>query len=220
MAISTYEFVRHYPSLFHMAEANTWNSIRTHGLLSTTALLNLFEIDGVVRKEIELSHRPSSVEISHEMYGKALIRDQKPMRPSALAKCLVGVSPTQWLQLLNSKVFFWPTEERLLRLLNGKEYRDRTQLVIEVSTDKLLKAHSCSVTLSPINSGSTLYNAQQRGMSTFKSLSSYPFEERRRKRGVKNAVAELTVAHSVPDIEDFCIAVSHYRKGQKIESIV
>jgi hypothetical protein len=38
------------PRLYHMAEADTWDSIREHGLLSTSALLDLFEIKGDVKR--------------------------------------------------------------------------------------------------------------------------------------------------------------------------
>jgi Family of unknown function (DUF7002) len=46
MAITPEEFANHYPCLYHMAEANIWPSIEKHGLLSTTALLDLFEVNG------------------------------------------------------------------------------------------------------------------------------------------------------------------------------
>ena len=38
-----------YPVLCHMAEAGTWPSIAANGLLSTTALLDLFEANGSAR---------------------------------------------------------------------------------------------------------------------------------------------------------------------------
>ena len=35
-----------WPRLYHMAEAGSWESVKRHGLLSTTALLDLFEVSG------------------------------------------------------------------------------------------------------------------------------------------------------------------------------
>ena len=38
-----------WPRLYHMAEAGSWPSIKERGLLSTTALLDLFELEGESR---------------------------------------------------------------------------------------------------------------------------------------------------------------------------
>jgi hypothetical protein len=45
-------------------------------------------------------------------------------------------------------------------------------------------------------------------------MKDYPFEDFRRKRGRKNAVAELSVDYSVPDIRDFVISVSELGGGR------
>lgn len=42
-----------WPRLFHMAEAGSWPMIREHGLLSTSALLDLFGVVGSNRDVIE-----------------------------------------------------------------------------------------------------------------------------------------------------------------------
>jgi hypothetical protein len=203
-----------------MAEDGTWDSIRRNGLLSTTALLDMYEISGDFRTTIESEHRPKSVPITHAAYGPAMVRDQKPMSESALRNCLIELSPSEWYQLLNSKVFFWPTYERLIRLLRGKEYKNRPHCVLTVDTAQLLERHSDRVKLSPYNSGCTLYNPPKRGKATFLPLEDYPFQERRRKAGgKKNAVAELTVEYSVPDIADFTLEVTRMKGEQVIETI-
>src|ERR1043166_6859582 len=70
--VSVEELSKRYPVLYHMAEFDTWASIRKYGLLSTTALLDLFEIDGKERSTIEKKHRPASVEIANQGLGNAL----------------------------------------------------------------------------------------------------------------------------------------------------
>ena len=52
----TEELIRYFPVLYHMANAGTWPSIRGRGLLSTSALLDLFEIRGQERERIESQH--------------------------------------------------------------------------------------------------------------------------------------------------------------------
>ena len=61
------------------------------------------------------------------------------------------------------------------------------------------------ITLSPINSGSTVYNPQPRGLNLFQTFADFPFEFRRRYG--KRAIAELSVDYSVPDLRDFVLRV-------------
>jgi hypothetical protein len=81
-----------WPRLFHMAESGSWPSIEERGLLSTSALLDLFEIDGPERYSIESRRRPESVEITHVDHGTAWIRDNKPINETVLKRTLVGMT--------------------------------------------------------------------------------------------------------------------------------
>lgn len=217
MAITQEQFLALYPRLYHMAQAGSWSSIRQHGLLSTSALLDHFEVNGTKREAIEYKHRPECVEITHPVYGRAIIRDQKPMSEKALLKCLVGTTPREWYGLLNRRVFFWVTEHRVLTLLGARAYKDLDHDVLTIDAGALLKRYTTRIALSPINSGSTVYNPQPRGSDLFRPLDSYPFEMRR-KYG-KNAVAELTIDHSVPDLRDFVIKVER-RRGQNVHRVL
>jgi hypothetical protein len=219
MTITIDQLTTYYPRLYHMAEKGIWPSIERHGLLSTTALLDLFEINGDLRRRIETEHRPQSVTITHPKHGNATIRDQKPMREGPLRECLQGMTPRQWYSMLNGRVFFWVTEDRVQTLLNAKAYRDHIHTVVTVETRSLLKKYASVIALSPINSGSTIYNPRPRGPETFRSLADYPFEERRKLRGVANAVAEEAVGYAVLDLRDFVIRVEH-RKGSRIVEIL
>jgi hypothetical protein len=213
------ELIQNYPRLYHMAEAGTWPSISKHGLLSTTALLDLFEVPAAQRKLIESSHRPECVTIAHPVHGIAVIRDQKPMRESTLRTCLEGIKPSQWYELLNRRTFFWLAPERLETLLNARAYRDRAHCVITVETAALLAKHEERITLSPINSGSTIYNPPSRSPSTFYKIADYPFQERRKTRGKQSAVAEFAVDYSVPDIRDIALLVEHRQQNRTLKRI-
>lgn len=212
MPISPEQFAVYYPRLYHMAEAGAWPSIERHGLLSTLALLDLFEVNGDRRRAILSDHRPESIRIMHPQHGAAVIRDQKPMRESALRTCLRGMTPQQWYEILNSRVFFWVTGERVRTLLNARAYRNREHTVITIETAALLARYADRMSLSPINSGSTIYKPQDRGDETFRSFDQYPFEDRRKLRGLRNAIAEAAVVYSVPDLREFVLRVEN-RKG-------
>jgi hypothetical protein len=197
---------RLYPRLFHMSHAGSFPSIQKHGLLSTTALLELFEVDGKRRTMLEEHRRSQSEAITHPIHGRAMLRDQGPLNEQKLAKALQdGLSPRDWCKLLNQKVFFWGPETRLKILQSARLYEAHRQTIIEVDTARFLERYADRVSLCRINSGSTQPMAWDRGKNTFLPLESYPLGERLRKYGVKNAVAEVTVEYSVPDIQDFVV---------------
>lgn len=207
-----------HPYLFHMATGGSWESISRKGLLSTTALLDLFEYTGQQRHEIECCHRPESVPITHPVYGTAVIRDQKPMSDRSLKKCLKTVTPKAWYKTLNRMVFFWLTEERLKTMLNARAYWNKKQDVLVVDTRSLVTAYEASIHLSPMNSGCTVPFAHPRGPKTFQEIKDYPYEEWKKKRG-KNGdlIVELAVFHSVPDICKHVLRVESRRGNKKLD---
>src|ERR1700728_2842755 len=87
------ELIDRYPRLYHTAHVDAWAGIQAHGLLSTTALLDLFEVCGHNRDLIESTRRPESVVIEHRRFGRAVIRDNKPITDGQLARCLTGMAP-------------------------------------------------------------------------------------------------------------------------------
>jgi hypothetical protein len=191
-----------------MAEDGSWDSISKHGLLSTSALLDHYAITGERRRAIESQHRPESIKISCDGLPDAIVRDQKPMSDAALKKCLRdGLTPTEWYEILNAKVFFWLSRKRLHKLLRAKAYRKFPQTVLTLRTETLLEAHREDILLSPINSGSTIMNPQPRGGDTFLSIAQYPLEQWLKKRSARDAVAELVVTGGVKDVMDHVIAV-------------
>ena len=201
-----------------MAESGSWPSIRKHGLLSTSALLDLFEKKGQERFEIESKWRPESVEISHPIYGSAVIRDQKPLRDIALHRLLDGMSVREYYELLNGKTFFWVRRERLETLLNAKAYRDRSHTILTVDTKALVKKHQKSISLSHINSGAIICGNHRRGTGTFKRIMDYPFDEMKKKKG-DEAIVELAVDYAVNDISELVIRVEEWMENKPIQLI-
>lgn len=106
-----------------MTAAGSWRTIERHGLRSVTALLDLLYLDPDRRRAIELERRPHTVRLSDPEFGEFEIRDQKPLGIAKLERCLTDMTVTEWLSLLNRKVFFWPTEQRVQDLLGAELYR-------------------------------------------------------------------------------------------------
>lgn len=200
------ELIGHHPVLYHMAAQHSWPSIRCRGLLSTSALLDLYEIGGGERERIETAHRPKSVEIRHPTLGRAFVRDQKPMSDSRLRIALEdGLTPMDWYRILNQRTFFWLTLRRLKTFLCARSYAQDWHDVLIVETTALLNAYRDRIVLSPMNSGCTVPIAHPRGLRTFLRIDDYPYGERKRKR--LEPVVELAVDHGIADIERFVLRV-------------
>jgi hypothetical protein len=129
------------------------------------------------------------------------------MTDSGLQRALRdGLSPTEWYQIINRKVFFWVNESRLDTLLRAQAYRSTPHLVLTVDTAALLGRHLDRVTLSPMNSGATRPMPHPRGRETFLALAEYPFMDRIQ-RGLE-PVVELAVEGAVPDILELLISAN------------
>jgi hypothetical protein len=198
------QIVSQYQKIYHMSDKRNWTSVRQHGLLSTTALLDLFEYRGKRRFEIESQVRIQEFRITHKDYGEVFVRDQDPMRDRPkdgiyLANSLVGITAQTWFEFLNSKVFFWADLRWLGYMLGARLYRNTSHYVFTVDTGNLLTCHSDSVLLSSINSGS-LYGRngrESRSLDTFKPIDKY----------WASWITELTVDFAVSDIFDLAISV-------------
>jgi hypothetical protein len=210
--------VRDCPHLYHMAMRQSWPSIQQHGLLSTNKLLDLWEIGGDTRRELTTRRRPASVTVSHPKLGEAVIRDQIPMHDHHLAECLRdGLTPRDWHDRLNERVFFWLTEARLERLLCANAYRRDEHIVLKVDAAALIAEHREQIELSPMNSGCTMPFPHPRGADTFLPIDEYPYSEWRAKRSARETVVELTVIGGVPNITEHVEEVSVRRCRETVE---
>lgn len=214
------ELLSDCPTLFHMAERGSWSSIRKHGLLSTSALLNAVGLTGVERHRIESQRRPENVTLRHKALGEVVIRDQKPMDDAGLNRCLQdGITPAEWYRLLNGRVFFWLTKDRLHRLLSAAAYQDSDHDVLELDAAQLITAHRSAITLSPMNSGCTKPMPHPRGRGTFTSIADYPYAHWRSRRKRGERVVELAVTGGVPDVRKYVRRVLVMRGKTKVSTV-
>ena len=202
-----------------MAALDAWPGIVRHGLLSTSAILDRLGVDADTRRGLERMQRPEGVDLWHPVHGRFHLRDQKPIPEAQLRRCLSGMEPQAWYALLNRKVFFWPSEERLRTHQCALGNRDREHCVLTVGTAALLAAAGERVTLSPINSGAALRKPAARGPATFRSVSEYPYAERRR-RNARGALAEVAVDYALPEIRELVLAVTIMKNGRSVRSLV
>lgn len=200
--------ISNYPRLYHMASEGSWPSIEKYGLQCTRALLERYEVESEQTNLLLKQHRPELIKISNKKYQDAILRDQKPMSNNGLLKALGGsCTPSEWYEILNNKVFFWLTKERLAVMLGARPYRKSKHDIITIESKKLIEDYADKILLSRMNSGNTKPFAHERTPELFQKISDFPFEKRRKTRSLKDTVVELTVPEGVSNISDYVLDV-------------
>jgi hypothetical protein len=211
------DLIRLYPRLFHMAAAGSWPSIQRHGLLSTSALATLWGSEEAVS-----ALRQESVLLEHPEFGRAVVRDQKPIHRESLEEALAGeMSVEDWLAELNSRVFFFVQIESLRGLMGSPAYRNHEHDVLTVDTRSLVGAHEERIVLAGMNTGfAQRHNHKARGHGTFQRIADYPHPPRTVARvGGRRELVELCIPGAVPDIADHVIRVDRMRGGEVVEPL-
>lgn len=203
------ELVHSYPRVYHIAANGAWNSIKSQGLLSTSAILDKYGVTGSSRVDLECKRRPNSVNLTHPNHGTVTIRDQKPLSDTKVAMGLErggsNFSIRDWYKLLNGRVFFWASKERLEKLLNGQAYQELSFEVLVVDTVELVSRYSNVIRLCHKNSGA-MRAIHPIGPCIFKTIDQFD-STKRRNGSPKTPVVELTVEYAIPDIEDIVIEI-------------
>lgn len=189
-----------HPRLYHVTSPGAWPQIRRHGLLTASASVDLFDPPADTRAAILADRRERSIPLEAPGLGKLEVNDQIPLSMKALATCLDNdLAPSDWLAMLNMRVFFWPSEDALDRLLSARMNRTRARDVLVFETLSLARAHAARLELCPINSGATIRKAARRGMATFTPLTELSYRDWRRRRGRSDQIVEVTLRGSLRD---------------------
>lgn len=195
-----------------MAEAGSWESIRELGLLTTAQIVDACGAAPAVREAVLDRRRATAHVLDHPVHGRMVVRDQRPLVERRLAELLVeDMTVPGWLHELNSRVFFWVDEDRLVGLLNS--YGDRRHDVLVLDTGALLAAHAGRVRLTTMNTGAVTRfpSCPRRGRDTFMTVADFPSGERRTTDSRRTRVVELAVDGGVPDVADLVLRVERRR---------
>lgn len=205
-----------YPRLYHMAEAGTWPSIRRHGLLCSNEVARLSQLPNEQVVALRREHREDKLRVTVPGIGAVVLRDQKPMRPTAIARALTDMSVHDWYELINDRVFFWVEEDRLLGLLEAREYAHLDHDVLTLNTETLVRENEARVRLCHMNSGNTRPYPHRRGSDTFKRIRDYPALPR---GGPSKRVVELTVEYGVENIRRHVVRVRRMRGAMVLHDL-
>lgn len=189
---------------YHLADIRNLKSIQAHGLLSTQRLV---ELSTNVDRSMLRQHRPEGTYLD----VGAFIRDQSNMQRKSIERALrSGVTPEDWFELLNSKVFFWLDLDRLN--CHRAACKNQKQVVLAIDAHRMLDEYAPLASVSPINSGHAMRTAVPRNLSTFVPYkkwveSGWDSEQVpgvSRRRGALWP-AELAVTGHIPDIARFVV---------------
>ena len=202
--------------VYHMAEAANWPAIQRDGLLSASALLDRVAMTEPQRDQLERCQRPRLCTLA----DGTQIRDQTPMPPEALARCLVGLTPAEWYALINARVFFWLDPARLNRHLRA--CAPRSQVVLTMDAQQLIAAYVDRIALTPINTGNARRQPAKRGAATFIPYTTWQASGwdseaaalGTRPRPRSHAPVELTVVGAIPAAMTFVVDVQELACGQ------
>jgi hypothetical protein len=208
VGITAPEIIERYPILYHMASHGSWPLIQQHGLLSSSALVDLFEVPEPRKTALLTTQRHTSEPITHPKYGTAILRDQKVLSAKSLARCLTGCTSAEWYSILNERVFFWLSHHRLITLMSAREYVRKQHTILHMNTAGIVGRYEKEIELAAMNTGNTLPFPHPRGRSTFRRLEEYDYQKRH-KLNDYSAVVELTVLKGVPDVARDVIRVEH-----------
>ena len=199
--------------VYHLADERNLASIKKLGLMSTSGLLDCTGVSGPERERIEKEQRRAGAVLP----GGIVIRDQTPMPPAALARCIVdGTSPADWYALLNSYVFFWIDPERLAR--QARACAPAPQHILEIDAARMLARHAPRAFVTAFNTGNAMRLAARRGRASFvpyeKWLSSGWAHESTElglpMRALSHRPVELAIAGAAAEIMDYVIRIRRF----------
>lgn len=196
------KFIKKREFLYHLTDTRNLNLIiESKSIHSTWKILAWSDLSEQERNKYFETRRPDHIVVNING-NKIYIRDQRPISLIALGKCLTdNWSVEDFLKHLNSRVFFWPTLNRLE--VHYDRYRSENPTILRFKTSELLELNS-HAEYSHINSGATRPNyylnglASSRGKNTFKPAKEFEYNV--------GKVAEVTFPDSCKLPYTFCIS--------------
>lgn len=206
------EFTTLRPNLYHLTDSANLEPILKSGILYSTDTLAYKSFSKTNAKKFLREKRNAHETITVE--GIPIkIRDQRPISLTVLGRSLTNqMSTGDFIELLNARVFWWPTLNRLERHFN--RYVDESPVIIKVNSADLIQLNT-NVEFCRLNSGATRChpsykgNAPTRGKNTFLSSDNY--------NEGNASVAEVTFVKSCQLPKSLWIGKSPNGRWKKIE---
>ncbi len=156
------DFINRTDFVYHLTSAQNLTNILSMGkLLSAKEIIANSDLARNERTQVLKGRRPLHFPI--RLNGvECLLRDQRPISEKALQKCLTdGWVVGDFIESLNSRVFFWPTLKRLQ--IHYNRYQQENPKIIKVPTRELIALNSRALRFCHLNSGATRCHPKWKG---------------------------------------------------------
>ncbi len=175
------QLAQRFPNLWHVTFADGWNGIQRHGFLRA--------IDVLPKRCRALRTEPTCVDMADGT--RIMLRDQLRTRVDP-TRSLDGITPSEWWQLVNSRVYFFCRQREADTLVDSYLGREFTQEVIKLRTKPLLEVVTKDIEVTTVNVGVfPRTKGPSRGRSSFIPLADYPLADAPK-------IREITVVARVP----------------------
>ncbi|BEP13406.1 hypothetical protein acdb102_17170 [Acidothermaceae bacterium B102] len=199
------------PQLFHLTAGDAWESIQEHGLRSATWLVRARSLDEerattlltAPREAIEVIGDPA------DPLGHATLRDQKPLTLSKLERLVEGITPENYIRLINDRVYFYMKAADVERVRGVRDAEGQPQLLLTLDSRRLLADYQGSVRVAKINTGATIGMQGRRGPRTWLAIDKFP--------GRATEVKEFTVLDGISDVTPYLVSAELWNAGEKVE---
>jgi hypothetical protein len=197
-------FAARHPRLYRLAFADSADPIRRHSLLCARSLAAL------AGHPLADARRATALALTLPCGTPVRITDNAPLSERRLGAILDdGLTPRDWMAMLNARVFFWPDRAAGAGNLKARRKLGYASEWHVFDTLTLLAPAWDRAEVAPFNTGATVRAPPHRGRGTFAPLATLDWEAWRRARRTHglDAAREVTVRGDLPGAGDALFAV-------------
>lgn len=148
------QFLNRCKVICHVGPAGVWDQIANHGFRTAEQLILAADLSEEERQELLSKPRPESVRL--RVHGEdVVLRDQGPLlaRKDLKASLDSGLDVSDWIHLLNQRVYFFTDQTAMQKFLEKYFETDGAQDVIWLSPLKVVEAEGIRLEMGSQNAG-------------------------------------------------------------------
>jgi hypothetical protein len=170
------QFMNRCKTICHVGPAGVWEQISLHGFQTAEQLILQADLTDDERQRLLSEPRREEVRL-HVRGQDVTLRDQGPLFARKDLKSLLdsGLDVSDWIHLLNQRVYFFTDQTSMQKLLDKYVLTDGAQDVIWLSPLKLLETEGLQLELATHNAGAIARRSgPQNTAETFVPLFRFP----------------------------------------------
>jgi hypothetical protein len=202
------QFLNRCKTICHVGPAGVWEQISHYGFRTAEQLI--LEADLTDEERHRLLSEPRREAIRLHVRGQDVtLRDQGPLFPRKDLQSVLdsALDVSDWIQLLNQRVYFFTDQTSMQKLLDKYVQMDGAQDVVWLSPLKLLETEGLRLELASRNTGAIARQSDpQKTVETFVPLFRFPDRK----------PAELTVLGGFDDLTPVFRAERCFPDGRRV----